>query len=268
MTDDEFGERIKVKEQAEAGRKASSDKPLLARLDGRAFHTFTRDLQRPYDEGMSNAMMDTMMFMVEKTHAVVGYVQSDEISLMWNACPENGQHMFDGKYQKLCSILASMCSVDFNRRIALYLPHKQIEAPIFDCRVWNVDTLEEAADVFVWRQADAIKNAISMAAQAKFSHKALHGKNSVDKLEMLKNVGVVFDGYPPYFRKGIYARRTVVSRFLTETELQKIPEKHRPSGPVERTQIELFHLPRLHEVQNRVGCLFNKEGAVLRGKNG
>lgn len=263
MTDDKFGDKIKAREQEEAGRKADSTKPLMARLDGRSFHTFTRGLNRPYDIALSSCMIDAMRHMVEETHATLGYVQSDEISLMWEPKQEASQHLFDGKYQKLCSVLSAICSVKFNSLLSIRLPAKADEAPVFDCRVWNVDTLEEAADVFVWRQADCVKNAVSMAAQAVFSHKLLQKRNTKEKIEMLRIEGVDFEKYPEFFKLGTYARRDSVIKTLSEAELMNIPEKFRPTGPVQRSEVHTFFLPSLRRVTNKVECLIHREEPIV-----
>src|SRR5688572_6333212 len=160
--------------------------PLLARLDGRAFHTFTRDLQRPYEPGMSRSMVETARFLVQETTAAVGYTQSDEITLAWFEPSQSpSEYAFDGRFQKLASVLAGMASSRFCQLIAKELPAKVDEVPHFDCRVWQVPTLADAADVLIWREDDATKNSITMAAGAYYNDRELHGKNSSQKQEML-----------------------------------------------------------------------------------
>jgi tRNA(His) 5'-end guanylyltransferase len=118
--------------------------PLLARLDGRAFHTFTRDLPRPYAPGMSALMIETTRYLVAEMNARVGYTQSDEISLAWYEPSSSAtEYPFDGRYQKLASVLAGMASARFCQLLPTHLPSKVGTTPHFDCRVWQVPSLDE-----------------------------------------------------------------------------------------------------------------------------
>lgn len=239
MINDTLGDRLKEIEQAEAGRKAVKGKPLIARLDGRAFHTFTKGLNRPYDERMSALMIGTTKYLVEETHALVGYTQSDEISLCWFVDEDStSQYLFDGKYQKLTSVLASLATVYFMKNLPGVLPEKQQTYPTFDCRVWQVERMHDAYLNYYWRQQDAIKNAISMAAQAHFSSRKLHGVNGEDKKKMLEEIGEPFDQLPAFFRLGTFVHRVTKEIELTEEQMEKIPVQHRPTGPVPRSVIE------------------------------
>lgn len=256
-TEDPLGDRLKAQEQAEAGRRARSDQPLMARLDGKAFHTFTRGLQRPYDVRLSTLMVDTSKFLVEKTHAKVAYTQSDEISLYWvNTDPlAESSYMFDGKYQKLTSVLASMAGAFFTKHLDR-LPEKEDQIAVFDCRVWNVPDMRDVYLNFLWRQDDAIKNSISMAAQAHFSHKQLHGIGSEQKKQMLRDINRPWEEEPLFFRMGTFVQRVVRMVELTPEQLAKIPEKHRPEGPVARTMVEALELGYLANDHKAVDELF------------
>lgn len=267
MTNDKFGDRMKEYEMAEAGRKAMPGLPLLARLDGRAFHTFTKGMKRPYDAEISYAMIDTTKFLVDKTHADLGYTQSDEITLFWRGSDEGSEYMFDGRFQKLSSVLAGMASAQFMKCMITsqsYGDRAKKLVPSFDCRVWQVPSLDVAADVFAWRAADAIKNSVSMAAQAHFSHKELQNKNSVQKKEMLWEKGVEWGNYPWFFKQGTFVKRINREVTLTPYELSQIPEKHRPTGPVLRTVVTtLPDFAPLGRVKNRAAYLFDGEEAIL-----
>src|SRR5579871_3851775 len=120
--DESLGDRMKRYESAEAGRRLMPLLPALARLDGRAFHSFVRGLQKPFDKRLSELMIDTATFLVRETNAVVGYTQSDEITLAWVPEEFNVQVFFDGRIQKMTSMLASLCSAHFNRRLPAFLP--------------------------------------------------------------------------------------------------------------------------------------------------
>lgn len=98
--------------------------PIIARLDGRSFHNFTKGLKRPYDERLSSLMTQTTAYLVSETNARCGYTQSDEISLVWLADDWDNEVFFAGKLQKMNSILSAMCSVYFNRNLGNLLPEK------------------------------------------------------------------------------------------------------------------------------------------------
>jgi len=243
-SEDTLGDRLKAREQIWAGQRFLSDLPLMARLDGKAFHTFTRGLLRPYDPRLSQLMENTTKYLVEKTHAKIGYTQSDEISLCWwNTDPEaESSYMFDGKIQKLTSVLAGMASAYFTKHLPELIPEKANEIVVFDCRCWSVENLHEVFLNYLWRQDDAIKNSISMAAQAHFSHKVLMGVGSEAKKQMLREIHNPWEAEPQFFKMGTFVQRVTRNVELTPEQLEKIPEKHRPTGPVMRTFVENINL--------------------------
>jgi tRNA(His) 5'-end guanylyltransferase len=235
---DDLGNRCKEFEMAEAGRKLMLGLPILARLDGRAFHTFTKGLARPYDKDFMGLMVKTASHLVEMEHADLGYTQSDEITLVW--LPKD-ERPFGGRIQKLESILAGRASGFFSRHLLSMLPSKADLYPHFDCRVWAVPDLNEVYNVFKWRELDASKNSLSMLAQAHFSHKQLHGKKGKDQHDLLHSVEVNWNDEEPAFKRGTYLRRETVERILTLDELARIPKAHRPEGPVLRTMVKALH---------------------------
>lgn len=268
---DGLAERMKLYESAEAGRRLMPLLPALARLDGRAFGSFTRGLARPFDERLSRLMIETCTALVSETSATVGYTQSDEITLAWVPEAFETQIFFDGRVQKMCSGLAALATAHFARRLPAFLPTDYADrVPTFDCRVWNVPTLEEAANVFVWRELDATKNSIAMAARAHFSHAAIHGKSGAEMQEMLFQTGVNWNDYPAFFKRGTYVRRVKVSRAYTATELQALPPKHaaraNPALVVERTKCEPEELSPIVRLDNRACVLFR--GEAPRGRAG
>jgi tRNA(His) 5'-end guanylyltransferase len=218
----DLGDRLKVLEMAEAGRRAVLDVPLIARLDGRAFHTYTRGMKRPFDERMQYMMRNTTSALVDAFHPLVGYTQSDEITLVWNS-----PTLFDGRFQKMTSVLAGYASTTFMREHMLTggLPN---QTPCFDCRVFQVNDLDDAIDVLAWREDDAVKNSVAMAAQSIYSHKELMNKHRGDMMDMLHDKGINWNDYPAHFKRGIYLKRIVEDRVLDEVERSRIPERHRP----------------------------------------
>lgn len=266
-----LGDRMKLYEKAEAGRRLMPLLPVCVRIDGKTFSKLTKPLEKPYDKRLSDVMVQVTKMLVEATGARCGYTQSDEISLVMYSDDVESQVFFDGKIQKLASVIASMATAYFNDLVRAgvafkdgrlvgsmdqAIPEIADKLALFDARVWNVPSLLEAANCLVWRELDATRNSVSSAAQANFSHKALHGKNSSQMQDMLMEKGINWNDYPAFFKRGTYVIRRKVERELTEIEMAKIPAKYRPEGPVERNEAVIASLPPLTCVANRVGCLF------------
>jgi tRNA(His) guanylyltransferase len=253
---DNLGDRMKLYEMKEAGRILSPDLPILVRIDGKAFHTFTKGLGKPYDEGLSDLMVNTTKYLVAETNATIGYTQSDEISLC--LLPDKEPYL-GARVQKLCSVLASIATAYFNRELPLFLPGKVALLPTFDARVWNVPTLMEVSNVFLWRELDATKNAISMTANTYFHHKVLHGKTCAQMQEMLLvEKGINFNDYPVSFKRGTYVRRITNHSKYSVEELEQLPPLHRARLTdlvVTRRSVEVVELPRLNTIANRVDVL-------------
>lgn len=251
---DEFGARMKAYEAAETERRLDPHLPIYARIDGRAFSNFTRGMERPFDLRMTEAMVETTKHLVHETHARIGYTQSDEISLVWLAESAESDIFFSGKVQKMASVIASMAAAKFAR----ICPHGfEDRLPHFDARVFQLPSREEAANAFLWRAMDARKNAISMVAQSEFSHRHLYQKGQADMLAMLAEAGIDFETYPSSFRRGSFVRREVVTRPLTDEELTRIPERHRPTGLVERNHMAVLNMPPFNKVANRAAVIFD-----------
>jgi tRNA(His) guanylyltransferase len=252
---DPLGDRLKAIEMQEAGRKMMPELPVIARLDGRAFHTYTRGMHRPFDTCMQAAMAYVTAALVKEFHAAIGYTQSDEITLVW---PK--PVLFDGRYQKLTSVLAGYCSAAFIQAARLYLPEKDHVTPCFDCRVFQVPSQQEAIEVLAWREADAVKNSVAMAAQSVYSHKQLQGKKRQDMMEMLFQKGINWNDYPVHFKRGIYFKRTTRLQPLTEAERSRIPEQHRQPADhlVVRTFVEQLDIPPIRQVESPVDLVFPK----------
>ena len=219
-------------------RKLMPNTPVYARIDGRAFHTFCRGMYRPFSLAFIKAMQETCKYLVEETGAILGYVQSDEISLGW----ENySKAPFDGRIQKLESVLASMASAKFIiyaeslREDAKFSNDKNtlIERirkciPSFDCRIFNVPDMTELANAFLWRENDAIKNSITGMALNFFTHNQIQNKSGEDKIAMMKDKGYDFysETYEPFIRGTFYHRENYLKE-LSEEELSKIPQNQR-----------------------------------------
>lgn len=261
---DALGDRMKEFEMIEAGRRLMPGLPIMVRLDGRSFHTFTKGMPRPFHEPMSRAMIETAKFLVEETHACFAYTQSDEITLAYWSNDPKSMVLFDGRVQKLTSVLAGLATAKFNQEVGKRMPEKAHLLPVFDARVFNMPSLAEMAECVLFRALDCTKNSITMAASAYYSHKELHGKSSSAKHEMLHLKGVNWAHYPPFFKDGTFLRRERIFKELTEEELRRIPEKHRPSGPVERSVVQEVVMPPFAKLANPVEFLFHGAPPVAR----
>lgn len=252
---DALGDYLKTFERRETERRFMLEMPIVARLDGRSFSVFTRGMRRPFDPAMSEAMRDVTRFLLAHSSACLGYTQSDEITLVWTS----GHAFFDGKPQKMTSVLAALASVEFSRLASVHWPERVAKMrPVFDCRAFNVPTLDVAAQCVWWRELDATKNAVGMAAAAHYSHRELLGKGIAERHEMLHAKRVNFNDFPAFFKRGSLFARRPVERALTDEERARIPEKHRPAegALVVRTEVVALDLPPLGRITNRAGVLF------------
>ena len=264
MKGDDFGDRMKLFEQAEAGRQLMPLLPAIARLDGKGFSKWTRNLDRPYDQRLSNLMIETAMFLVEETHARIGYTQSDEISLVYYQEDFDSEIFFNGKIQKLTSVLASLATAYFNKWAPKLLTTGHTDRAglaFFDCRVWNVPNQTEAANVLLWREKDSTKNSISMAARSVYSHSELDKKSGSEMIEMLFQKGINWNDYPPFFKRGTFVRRETYQKELEPEILEKIPEAKRPAPGtlVTRSHVVKMEMPPFTKVTNRVQVVFDDE---------
>lgn len=250
---DTLGDRMKMYEGIESERTLIPGLPVCVRLDGRAFHTFTKGLKRPFDERLSRMMIETTKTLVEETHANIGYTQSDEISLIFIPKENSPMNMFNGRIQKVVSTLAGIASARFGELKNTHLPEKK-KRGVFDCRVWNVPSFEEAINSVRWREWDATKNSISMAASAYYSHQSLQGLNGSEKQDLLMNKGINFNDFPSFFKRGTYVQRKTFTKEMSEQDLANLPEKHtaRMGGSkiVTRSSVVELDLPPISKIVN------------------
>lgn len=236
MTRDNLGNRMKTYYEEVPNLKLTRKTPVALRLDGKAFHTLTRNFKKPYDEVFHKAMNSTMKYLCENVQGCVfGYTQSDEITLILvdYQTPETSA-WFDYKVQKLCSIAASMTTMAFNRIFGdevseefeswseELLPsgepnpnfrNKELKELIqvhndalgkgamFDARCFNIPK-EEVGNLILWRQMDATRNSIQMLGRCYFSCKELQNKNCTQIKEMLLEKGVDWDKEKNSFKWG------------------------------------------------------------------
>lgn len=266
---DALGDRMKTYERQETGQKFLPLLPIYARIDGRGFSRFTKGFERPYDARFRAAMLDTTKWLVEHTNARIGYTQSDEISLCWQADRYDSSIFFDGKKQKMVSQLAALATQRFNRFLwtsdDAFLRAAAERAPTFDARVFQLPNQTECANAFVWRELDATKNALSMAAREFYPHKQLMGKSGADLHELLFAKGVNFNDYPASFKRGTYVQRRRQVELLEPHVLEKIPADRRPTdGQVERNRTMVLDLPPLTRIANREQLIFEAADPIAR----
>ena len=175
---------------------------FFLRLDGKAFSSYTRDLQKPFDLEFMADMNDTAKFLCENIQGTkCAFVQSDEISIVLTdfETPQTSL-WFDGNIQKIVSTSAALASAKFNQ---LRLARGLNKLAVFDSRVFPVPDFYWANEVFIWRQEDCSKNSIQMLARTHFSHKHCENKSSRDLLEMLKvEKNISWHDCPVGFQRG------------------------------------------------------------------
>ena len=199
--------------------------PVIIRIDGKAFHTFTSGFKRPFDEVLIKTMQETTKYLCENIQGcVLGYTQSDEITLVLVDYQKfETSAWFNYEVQKMCSISASMATMAFNKifkkEVNLYFEKWEngsiatqnycnilfdaIEkGAMFDARVFNIPK-EEVTNCIYWRQLDASRNSVQMVGQANFSHKELHEKTcSMIQDMLMTQKGINWNDLPTYQKRG------------------------------------------------------------------
>ena len=193
---DALGIRMK-RYQEVFDNKLAIKTPIIIHIDGKAFHTFTRGLDKPYDQDLIDSMAQTTEKLVNKIQGCrLGYTQSDEISLLltdWDTFET--QQWFSGRIQKISSISASMTTAEFNKIFSktVFDGDKDDEekrklinrTALFDSRCFNLP-IHEVRNWFLWRQQDWVRNSLQMFARTRFSHKELHKKDLFEIIKMLE----------------------------------------------------------------------------------
>ena len=229
---DELGMRMKEFYEEIPKTRLVRRMPVAIRIDGKAFHTFTRGFQKPFDEVLGKSMRETMKYLCENIQGcVLGYAQSDEITLILvdyqnlNSCA-----WFDYEVQKVCSIASSMATMAFNKfftknvnyfetthehdntinEYCTTLVNAAEKGAMFDARCFNIPK-EEVCNLIYWRQLDATRNSIQMVGQANFSHKELQKKSCNMIQEMLfAKKGINWNDYPTYLKRGSCCIKTTI----------------------------------------------------------
>lgn len=186
--------------------------PVIIRLDGKAFHTLTKNCDKPFDAALQATMEGTAQALCKAIQgAKCAYTQSDEISILltdFDKLTTDG--WFDYNLQKIVSISAGMASAYFS---CIWNGDKR---GIFDSRAFNIPK-EEVCNYFIWRQQDWFRNSIQMLSQAHYSHKELKNKNIKDMHEMLYKKGVNWNNLKPVWKNGTFIH-------YNDDELRWMPE--------------------------------------------
>ena len=226
---DDLGVRMKTFYEQIPKTKLMRRCPVAIRIDGKAFHTFTRGFQKPFDEVLIKSMQETMKYLCENIQGcVLGYTQSDKITLILVDYKKlTSSAWFDYEVQKICSIAASMATMAFNKFFEKYVDEYRFskwdgaskyedgtwgyiqtllnavdKGAMFDARCFNIPK-EEVTNLCYWRQLDASRNSIQMVGQANFSHKKLQNKSCNDIQDMLMTQkGINWNDLPTYQKRG------------------------------------------------------------------
>ncbi len=206
----QLGDRMKGYEKVQA-QKLYSKMPVVLRLDGKAFHTYTKGFDKPFDKELHEVRENTLKYLCENIQGTLfGYSQSDELSIVlkdWDTY--NTSAWFDNKVMKLCSVSASMCTAEFNA-LASSLDGERVSSggdkftktAIFDSRCFNLPK-EEVINYLLWRQQDWERNSVQMLGQSLYSHKELQGvncKSIITKVEA--DHGIIWGELPSWQKRG------------------------------------------------------------------
>lgn len=205
---DELGNRMKLNYENVSKTYLTRRMPVIIRLDGKAFHTFTKSFKKPFDLVLGKTMEQTMKYLCKNIQGcVLGYCQSDEISLLLVDYQKlNTDAWFNYAVQKCTSVSASMTTLAFNKFFTenanyffevnekneenekLFSAYKRAmeKGAMFDSRIFNIPK-EEVINYFIWRQNDCYRNSVNTVAQSLFPASQLYAKNTFDVLQMIGN---------------------------------------------------------------------------------
>ena len=234
MNKDSLGDRMKENYENRYRFFLTRRTPVIIRIDGKAFHTFTKHFCRPFDYIMAKTMQLTTLYLCQNIMGCqLGYTQSDEISLLLIDYKKlTSQAWFDNNLQKIASISASMATMAFNKffienigkiccspesnkdetiaEIPVY--NKQAYNAMFDARAFNIPE-SEVCNYFIWRQQDATRNSIESAGHAYFTNKELH-KVTCNQIQekLLTEKNINWNDYPVCYKRGTAIKRLPFSR--------------------------------------------------------
>lgn len=241
--------------------------PVIIRLDGNNFHNWTKGLKRPYDVSLIDLMVETTKELVKETNAIIGYTQSDEITLILYSPDKRSGIYHEGKKQKILSKLTGNCVNNFNENRKKYLPNHNKFAN-FDCRIYQTPTLEDATLQLLWRENDAIKNSKQMLGRAYYSHNEIKNLNTDQIVSKLLNENNInWNNLESKYKKGSYIKKIKTIRSFRSDEIEKLPLKHEARKnkhlKIERSDIILKEYPEFYKIINKVDCIFNNQEPII-----
>lgn len=249
-------------------RPFSPDEAFVIRVDGRAFHTFTNGMEKPFSpvlDACRNAAAEAVLKSMKPTFV---YHQSDELSFVWDAVKEPAtEHIFSGRTDKILTLVASLTSAAFIREY-IKLTGDFSKTPHFDGRIAarfslrseflsGETRLGDAIKCVQWRENDALRNSMQMFGQSLFSHKQLNKKSVGDIYDMsLAEKGQDWYDALPEFRRGTYVTIGKVEKPITEEQRMMIPERHRPEeGTLVTRSVFKRHFFEDWDIEKRIATL-------------
>lgn len=226
MSGDVIGSRMKQFYEDRAKTALLRRCYTIIRIDGKAFHSFCRGLEKPFDDGLMEDMDQTAVYLCKNIMgAKFAFIQSDEISILMTDFDELGTtSWFDSDVQKVCSVSASMATRAFNELRLKRLGIENMKWAEFDSRVFQIPDPAEVFNYMLWRQRDTTRNSISTVAQSLYSDKELHKKDSNQKQEMIFQKGINWNDYAPRYKRG---------RMVVKEMYEKAPNE--PNGKSKST---------------------------------
>lgn len=234
MKYDHLGDRMKGYYEDRYRISLTRRTPVIIRVDGKAFSTFTKGLKKPWDYVVTEAMNETAIALCEEIMGCkLAYVQSDEISLLLTDYDTvDMDAWFDYNLQKVVSVAASIATMVFNREFstlsdpevisdlkgftsdpniiekisAADVYDQKLDIAMFDARAFNIP-MSEVCNYFIWRQKDAIRNSVEALGREVFSQSELYKKKVPDVIEMLKTRGVDWEDLPLTYQRGCCVKR-------------------------------------------------------------
>ncbi len=210
MSRDSLGDRMKRQYENRTRSYLPRRTYTIIRVDGKAFHTWTQKMERPFDKGLMTVMDEVAKTLCEEIQgAEFAYVQSDEISVLLTDFERpTTEAWFDGNVQKMCSISAAIATAKFNDLTLDLFLNKKVERfyndtlALFDSRVFTIPDPIEVENYFIWRQQDASRNSIQMAARSVYTHAECHNKNMNNLHDMLHEKGINWNNYSDREKRG------------------------------------------------------------------
>jgi tRNA(His) 5'-end guanylyltransferase len=285
MKNDALGDRMKDFYEDRTRIKLPRRTFTIIRIDGKAFHTYTKGLQRPFDQGLIEDMNATTAYLCKNIQgAKFGYVQSDEISLVLTDFDDLGTHAwFDNNLQKMVSVAASMATAEFNRlRLVRFARNSGIEPRYrdesyiaeseiatfkmaeFDARAFQIPFIDEVENYFIWRQQDAVRNSISSVAQSLYSSKELNGVKTDQMQEMIFQKGINWNDYDFRMKRGAVIGKVEVPVLVKTKEFVNDGETHviDPTQVVMRNKWQVIETPTFTQDRGFIKSMMSTKNKI------